>query len=369
MAYMRDPFSYRSLNPKIAGPGSTSAALIQYIDRKCVPLEVTMEITLDCNLRCLHCYNFNRTRGPSGKQDGFPLSEKEVLSVIDQVYDQGCLNITFSGGEPLLHPGLYDFSTYARNKHMGIYLKSNGTLFTEKSLRKLVEARIMGIEVSLYGAGPETHDSFTGTPGSFSQSQEGITRVKDAGIHTRITFIMTRSNWGEADNMIRLAEEMELEYGTNTQISRRYDGTSSSLDHQMTRQQLKQLYSGPLRSHLPEPDFDPECSVQCGCARGVCGISAYGDVYPCIGAPLSAGNIRETPFADIWKNSDSLNKIRSLKLEDFKVCKSCPHRPYCRRSSGFVYVNTGNYTGTEEWTCMEAEVIHEVFEGRLRIED
>jgi len=92
----------------------------------------------------------------------------------------------------------------------------------------------------------------------------------------------------------------------------------------------------------------------------VVAIASNGDVYPCIGAPIPSGNLRERPFAEIWRDSPQLQRIRDLALDDFEACKPCPDRPYCRRSSGVVYVNTGNYTGADEWTCMEASILHQL---------
>ena len=42
--------------------------------------------------------------------------------------------------------------------------------------------------------------------------------------------------------------------------------------------------------------------------------------------------------------------------------QACPDRPFCRRSSGVVYTNTGNYTGSEPWTCQEAQIIHKLYD-------
>ena len=358
---MSDPFAYRLLTPKGANTGSVSDDLFKYIDKECIPLEVTLEITLDCNLKCRHCYNFNRIQ--KNPKAGDHLSSKEIFRLIDDVYDAGCLNITFTGGEPLTHPGFPKYAAYARAKHMGAYLKTNGVLLTPEMIKKLIQSKIMGIEVSIYGSTAETHDEFTNQPGSLAGSLHGIKNARDAGIPTRMILVLTRHNYREIQGMLNSAHELGIEYGINPQISARYDGTDSSLNNQLTREQLLELYSGPLKNHLPEPDYDPKRSVQCGCARGVCGISSTGDVYPCIGASLSSGNIRNQPFAKIWKSSKKLNRIRNLKLEDFKTCQPCPHRPYCRRSSGFVFTNTGQYTGPDEWTCMEAEVIHSILEG------
>ena len=131
------------------------------------------------------------------------------------------------------------------------------------------------------------------------------------------------------------------------------------------RDALERLYRGPLRQFAvarANPD-----SVQCGCARSVCGITAFGEVYPCIGAPLACGNLRERSFADIWRNAPPLNWIRGLRLADFPACRDCARRPYCRRSSGVVYTNSGDYTGPSQFgadfACLEADVVAGIVES------
>ncbi len=358
---------YGPLLPRGEEQSTLASGLAAYLQQESIPLDLTLEITRSCNLRCRHCYNFDRSQCLPPDNKDVALAHQEILSIIKMAEEERSLNITFTGGEPLLNPHVCDYVGIVRQKHMGAHLKTNGTLITPELAEELKHNRLMSLEISLYGSSDITHDTMTRVPGSFQKALEGAQNAIKAGLKPRWVFTLTNKNAPEVQAMIALAEDMGMPYGFNTQISARYDSSRSSLDYRLTRSQLKTLYSGVLKDHLPTPDFDPKASVQCGCARGICGISATGDIYPCIGAPMVAGNIRHTPLREVWNNSGVFKNIRSLKLEDFETCKPCPHRPYCRRSSGYVYVNTGNYTGPEEWTCMEAEVIHEVFEENNKL--
>ena len=344
--------------------GALHSELDAYIEEKNIPLNVTLEITLDCNLRCHHCYNFDRTAPKPKKPEGQALNPDELHRIIDEIYDEGCLDITLTGGEAMVHPHFFDFVKHIRDKHMGVYLKSNGMLLTPETVARLKTAGIFGIEISLYGALAETHDNLTRVPGSFKKIVDGIKNCQTTGIRTKVNFVLTSENWDQAQGMMALCNDLKVPFSLNPQITTRYDGTDSSLMNQLDRDQLKALYAGPLREMIEAPDFDPGCSVQCSCARGIAGVSSTGEVFPCIGAPVPSGNLRDKSFHDIWHNSTVLNDIRKLKLDDFETCKPCEHRPHCRRSSGMVYTNTGKYTGPEEWTCMEAEVIHEVYDEK-----
>lgn len=312
-----------------------------------MPITVTLEITLACNLRCPHCYNFDRA-GPSPALH--PLDDGEILGAIDQVRDAGALTMVFTGGESLAHPSLEAFVAHAAARRMEVVVKSNGTALAARA-RRLADAGCRRVDVSVYGGTAATHDAFTGAPGSFERTRAGIDAARAAGLAVGLSVPLTRAVAGEIDAVLALGPACSIE----PQLTRRVDGDPAPLDLRVDRETLTRLYAGPLRDLAPSPCFDG--GVQCNCARSVCGIGAAGDVYPCIGAPWRAGNLRERPFAEIWRDSPVFERIRALALVDFPACKPCPDRPWCRRSSGTVYMNTGDYTGAEPWTCMEANVL------------
>lgn len=328
----------------------------------CVPLSVTFEITLRCNIRCAHCYNFDRDVPYAETVRARELTPDEILRILREVREAGGLYLAFSGGEALVHPELDRFVRAAADLHFAVTVKSNGTLLTPDRVRRLTEAGGGNVEVSLYGAKAATHDAFVKVPGAFERTVQGIGTARDLGMPVRLSFSLVKGNAAEAAEMVALAERMGVACNLDPQITARYDGNPNSLAQRLDREELERLYRGPLRGMVPAPDFNPGRSVQCSCARTVAGISAFGEVYPCIGAPVPSGNLREKSFGEIWRTSPELNRIRGLTLEDFKVCQPCPDRPYCRRSSGVVVSNTGNYTGPEEFTCMEANVLRKVHE-------
>jgi len=320
----------------------------------CTPINVTLELTLKCNIRCIHCYNFDRTQ--KQKRDlTNELSTPRIHEVIDEISEVGTLFISFSGGEALLHPDLNTFIEHARKNHLGAKVKSNGILLTKARLESLLESGLTDLDISLYGASPQTHDAFTLSPGSYQKTVEGILKSAELGIKPNLSLIAHRRNIHEIDQMIAFAKEHSLPFGVSTALSARYDGTHSSLDERLDEKDLHALYQGK-NGALFYNHFNPTGGVQCNCARTTAGISAEGEVYPCIGAPVPCGNLKTASFQEIWKNSKELNRIRGLTLKDFEDCGDCSLRYYCKRSSGDIYTNTGNYTGKDDWFCKEARL-------------
>ena len=89
----------------------------QWAYRNLVPLSASIELTLRCNIRCLHCYNFDRDEprakcGATGAREAPAkpeLSTDEILRVMEELRASGCLFLQLTGGEALSHPDLFVF--------------------------------------------------------------------------------------------------------------------------------------------------------------------------------------------------------------------------------------------------------------------
>jgi MoaA/NifB/PqqE/SkfB family radical SAM enzyme len=63
------------------------------------PYYSVWELTMACNMRCLHCGSY------AGKPREDELSQERALQLVDELTELGLKRITLSGGEPLLRPG------------------------------------------------------------------------------------------------------------------------------------------------------------------------------------------------------------------------------------------------------------------------
>lgn len=326
----------------------------------CIPLNVTLELTLRCNIRCTHCYNFDRDEprpAPSSE-----LSMPEIRRLLDDLRRAGTLFLSLTGGEALVHPRFWEIADEAASRSFALTVLSNGTLLTEAVCDRLAAyPTLWGVSLSVYGARAETHDGVTQVPGSFERTMSGARRLAERGARVGVKFVIMKANASETGAMIAAAEREGFEYSVDTTITGRYDGTSGSLSTRVDPETLAGLYRGPLKSLVRPGPADPtDDEFKCNCARGNAAVSSTGEVYPCIATPLRAGNIREQSFVDIWKDSPVFRRIRGLKVADFKTCAPCELKSWCRRSPGPAYLITGDYTGVDPWTCREAEIIRSV---------
>jgi radical SAM protein with 4Fe4S-binding SPASM domain len=175
----------------------------------------------------------------------------------------------------------------------------------------------------------------------------------------RLKFILMRQNQHEAQAMLDGAEARGFRHDVDLTITGRYDGTKGSLGTRVSEEDVEPLYRGPLRRLVVTRELPPEANA-CNCARGNCAVSSRGDVYPCIGVPYRAGNIREQPFAEIWRDSPVFRRIRGLRLEDYPHCAPCTLRPWCSRHRGSAFLASGEYTGIDPFICRTAEATRRI---------
>jgi AdoMet-dependent heme synthase len=324
-----------------------------------VPLNASIEITTRCNIRCLHCYNFDRDE-PRDACDTPELSTAEILRVMDELRAAGCLFLMFTGGEALSHPELFTFLDHARDLNFAVQLLTNGTMLRPGVAARLAAYRnLQGVSVSLYGATPEVHDAVTQMPGSWRRTWEGVDRLRRLGVVVRVKFIVMRQNAHEVGAMRAAADARGVSYMIDTVITSRHDGTHGSLETRLERAQLEGLYRGPLRDLASRGRrVTTEESFPCNCARGNLAVTAKGDVQPCVSVPLKAGNVREASIAELWKSAPVFQQIRGYKLGDYASCAPCDHKDYCRRNRGAAVTATGSYTGIDPFVCATAEIAH-----------
>lgn len=313
--------------------------------KSCTPLFVTIETTLGCNYKCVHCYNFDRSGPVPANVKGEQLTKEEFLNIIDQVCSAGALYISFTGGESLLYPHLSDLiERVVENKSMA-RVKTNGHLLTKSVCKKLVDSGCRALDVSVYGADEDSYKNFTGQVGSFSQVLDGLRNAISFDMEVQLNLILHKDNCMDIGKMINMAEGLGLPYQFSDEMTARYDGTEDSQDFGITEDQYNELLEGPHKDLFWHDNSDE--AFQCSCARNVVGIGLDGVVFPCIGAPIPSGNLKESNFKDVWDNSLEFKKIRNLKQSDFSDCVTCNVKHYCNRSSGSAYVNTDNYIGCD----------------------
>ena len=168
------------------------------------PFLIVWDITYACNLKCKHCY------ANAGKKLENELTTEEAKKVIDILDKASVPVISFSGGEPLIRPDIFELTRYAADKGIYVAVATNGTLITKEKAKEMKKAGIQFTQISLDGATAKTHDTFRGIDGVFEKTIKGIKNAVDEGFFVNIATTAIKNNYQEIPKIIYLCEKMNV---------------------------------------------------------------------------------------------------------------------------------------------------------------
>ncbi|MEW6027515.1 MAG: radical SAM protein [Planctomycetota bacterium] len=320
-------------------------------DRLLIPLTVLLEPTRRCNLGCRHCYRIEDAKRTE-------MSTQRIENLLDELRQAGCLFLTISGGEPLLHPDFLQICRKAHSLNMALNIFTNGLLISESLADRLSQLNILGVHLSVYGATPETHDAITGQKGSYDKTINAALILKQNNISVRFKYIIINANFLEYREMLRVSEQLRIPYDIDPVITPKDDGDATPTKYALSDEELETIYKDMSPSLTGAKPSDA-----CSSGRSYCAINSYGDLYPCIQLPAPAGNIISNSFIDIWNNSEWLNEIRHLCSYDKEPCRECNLKPYCRQCPGLNYLENNTLYGISRETCRHSRAIKKAVAG------
>jgi heme b synthase len=301
------------------------------------------------------------------------------LTLLDQIREVGKPVVILTGGEPLLRADIFQIARYGTQKGLRMVMAPNGTLITEAIAREMVEAGIQRISISLDGSTKESHDKFRQVEGAFDGALRGIERAKQAGVEFQINTTITQQNLDEILKIQELAEKLGAvahhifllvptgrgKYIVDQEISaEQYEQTLNWFYDQRDKvsMQLKATcaphYYRILRERTREEGKSVTFkthgldAVTRGClgGTGFCFISHTGIVQPCGFLDLNCGDVKETPFGVIWRESEIFKTLRDFNSLKGK-CGKCEYRKVCGGCRARAYEATGDYLA-EEPLCL-----------------
>jgi radical SAM protein with 4Fe4S-binding SPASM domain len=260
--------------------------------------------------------------------------------------------ICWSGGEPLLRPDLLDLIACAKEEGLLNSVATNGAFLTPDLASRLREHEVANILISVDSVEPEIHDALRGA-GSHAQALQAIEHCKKAGLLVLVETVATRHNWQEIGKLKRWTEEEvggfffyrpALEVGrggesevlmTSEQYRALYQERNQEVFEKLERGKGLQIPLFSIFDLVPFPHSPAnpkereylEWGVGCQACRLIHGISASGDLLPCIRLKLPLGNLLQESFLAI--SEKELYRQIALRQQRGGPCNDCQHVELC----------------------------------------
>ncbi|MEK6742541.1 MAG: thio(seleno)oxazole modification radical SAM maturase SbtM [Nitrospirota bacterium] len=289
-------------------------------------------ITQICDLHCKHCYD---------RTDRSPLTFEQAVKVLDDLHAfckerrvQGA--ISFTGGNPLLHPRFLDIYRAAVDRGFGTAILGNPA--PRDRIEEIISIqKPVFFQVSLEGL-REHNDSIRGT-GHFDRILAFLDILRDLGVYSMVMLTLTRDNM---DQVIPLAKALrdKVDVFHFNRLALFGEGANLSLPD-------RKRYRTFLEDYLQAAETNPVMGIKenlinvlrrekgidlyggcagygCGAAFNFVSLLADGEVHACRKLPSPIGNLYHASLADIYDSE----KTRRYRLGP-SACRGCDIRPAC----------------------------------------
>jgi len=313
-------------------------------EKKYIPKQVVWELTLQCNLHCIHCGS------SAGKKRMNELNTKESLKLCNDLAKINTEEVCFMGGEPFLRKEWERLGREVKDLGMKLLIISNGYCVNNAIISKLVKLQPYAVSTSLDGATAKTHDYIRGAQGSFKKVLEFISLSKKSNLPVTVITTVSKLNFKELPMMkdYLLKKNIAWQIQTAAPEGRFAKNLALSKEEFYTLglfiANLQKTYKpselpvigahcfGYHSNHIPSLGLSKQWM---GCQAGISimSIKSNGDIIGCLSTPEQyiEGNIRSRSIIDIWNDPNAFGYNRNFTIDNLgESCKECKYGATCK---------------------------------------
>lgn len=330
-------------------------------------VHLDIELTERCNNNCVHCYiNLPANDIQAKAQE---MSFEEVAEILQQAAELECLDVRFTGGEPLLRLDFARIYEVARKLGMRVTLFTNARLITPKLAQLFSQIPPKGtIEVTVYGMHAASCDSNAQQPGAFESFWRGMQLLVDYKIPFIVKSALLPANRDEEAEFEAWARsipgnEKIPPYSIFFDMRARRDDPGknqvirslrmppekgvSFLTRQVTEfGQIKDQYWRSMTS-LPE-----EKLFQCSAGEKQLSIDAYGRVQACLMLRSPELSLpKGTPLRQALEHFKQLKMITASNSDYLEHCAKCFLSNICENCPAKSWSETGSLDQPVQYFC------------------
>jgi MoaA/NifB/PqqE/SkfB family radical SAM enzyme len=304
------------------------------------PLYMQVSISDPCNHRCVMCAfhppaeQDDRLGQFGGTLPGL-MPRDEFTALVDELRALGTRQIDLVGrGEPLLHPHAADMVAYAKDRGFTVTMTTNGSRLDEATARKLVEARLDRLRISLNAGSAETYPRIhvNQTPEAFRAIRENVRTLcrlrteHHGGPYVTLAYVVGALNFAELVAMVEAAHELGADaahFQHNFHMNGTDDLALSDAQYERLTSELIPAALGRAEALGVETDLaalrstpatyrfqgSDEAMPPCYIGHFFTVVLGNGNVMACCQTQKSVGSIRDGGFTNVWRG-DAYREFR-----------------------------------------------------------
>ncbi|OPY48409.1 MAG: pyrroloquinoline quinone biosynthesis protein PqqE [Methanosaeta sp. PtaU1.Bin060] len=275
------------------------SAQVGALTRRRVPDQFSIAVTRACPNNCIHC--------SAPVRHGEILDSETIRRAIGEALNMGSYLITFDGGETMLREDLPELVSSVDESAIATAF-SSGYRLTPDLARKLRQAGLYAVRISIDSPVEAEHDRVRGRKGAFQDALSGARAALDAGLLVDLFMVTSPHNIDQLEDAFSLACDLgahELSLYEIVAVGRWASHEDEVLDAEDV-QRLERFHKeknrgeGPRVTALPYL-LGPEM-FGCFAGRRWIHVDAAGEALPCAYMPISFGNIKTKSLRDIWRD-------------------------------------------------------------------
>lgn len=361
----------RPVSPRVTQFLTSKASILR------APISGTFELTPVCNMNCKMCY----VRMSREQQESIePLhSAQEWIQLGRDAVEQGMLYLLLTGGEPFVHPQFREIMEGLQKLGLIISINSNGTLIDEETVEWMKQNPPSKINITLYGASDSTYEKLCGNPHGFTQATRAIRMLKEAGINVKLNCSLTPDNIDDLQEMLRIAEELQVVLQATTYMfpPLRKDSSSVGKNQRFSPEEAAYYQGLTHKLQFGEQEFDEglrrleslsaktlenptksstvskkDRKMKCKAGLSAFWVTWQGNVGCCGMIPQSGNNVFNSDFSQAWQTVQDIRDSVLLPEE----CSNCAYQEECQPCAAMTFTETGHFDQVPRYKC---QMMHE----------
>jgi radical SAM protein with 4Fe4S-binding SPASM domain len=315
----------------------------------CVPVYVVWEITLACNLKCIHCGS------RAGHRRTDELSTEECIDIVRQLAELGTREISIIGGEAFIRRDWLTIVRAIRDHGIDCTMQTGGYKLSKDMIRAAADAGLLGLGVSLDGLEP-LHDRLRGVVGSWREARRVLEDCRSVGLIASVNTQITSTVMPELPQLMDVIIDAGAKYWQvqlTVAMGHAVDNDAILLQpyelaelmpllaglHRTGRNRGLLLLPGNNIGYFGPYDVlwrGPDRGYYSGCPAGqnAIGLEADGTLKGCPSLATDrygAGSVRDSSIAEMWATHPALQFNRNRGTEDlWGFCRDCYYAEACR---------------------------------------